>query len=240
MGRPQLAGRHSRQETQPVGGLPFPTDHRDRGSLGLGRLESEIPPGIPVAGVDEAGRGCLAGPVVAAAVIFPRGVVLPGLADSKLLEPAVRVRLAEAIYSVANAWAVSAVESWEIDSSDILRATLRAMAAAVRQLSPQPGLVLVDGNTAPRLSMPARAVVHGDRHVPLISAASILAKVTRDRIMEEWGARFPQYGFARHKGYGTAAHRDAIARHGASPIHRLSFSGVREHTEEAMRQAALW
>ncbi len=204
----------------------------------LQELEARL--GIPVAGVDEAGRGCLAGPVVAAAVILPPGVVLPGLADSKLLAPAVRVRLAEAICGAATAWAVAAVESWEIDASDILRATLRAMAEAVRQLSPQPRLVLVDGNATPFLSMPARAVVHGDRHVPLISAASILAKVTRDRTMEAWEARFPQYGFARHKGYGTAAHRDAIARHGPSPIHRVSFAGVREHAGEGLRQATLW
>ena len=193
-----------------------------------------------VAGVDEAGRGSLAGPVVAAAVVLPPGVILPGLADSKLLTPAVRARLADAIRGVATAWAVAAVEASEIDATDILRATLRAMAEAVRQLSPQPRLVLVDGNIAPRLLVPVRAVVHGDRRVPLISAASILAKVTRDRIMVDWAARFPAYGFAQHKGYGTAAHRAAIALHGPLPIHRRTFAGVREYAGEAVRQACLW
>jgi len=99
---------------------------------------------------------------------------------------------------------------------------------------------LVDGAILPALSVPARAVVHGDRRVPGISAASILAKVTRDRIMEEWAVQFPDYGFAKHKGYGTAAHRAAIARYGPSPIHRRTFAGVREHAEEAVHQARLW
>jgi ribonuclease HII len=192
-----------------------------------------------IAGVDEAGRGSLAGPVVAAAVILPPGVVLPGLADSKLLAASTRLRLAEAIQAVATSWAVAAVEAADIDSTDILRATLRAMAEAVGKLSPLPRLVLVDGSAAPRLPMPARAVVKGDRHVPVISAASILAKVTRDRIMEDWGVRFPVYGFSQHKGYGTAAHRAAIARHGPSPVHRRTFAGVREYVGDAVPQLRL-
>jgi ribonuclease HII len=200
----------------------------------------EVPTGSLVAGVDEAGRGSLAGPVVAAAVILPRDVALPGLADSKLLSPKVRSRLAEAIHAAATSWAVAAVEAKDIDATDILRATLRAMTAAVRQLAPQPDLVLVDGNTAPHLAMPARAVIQGDRRVPVISAASILAKVTRDRIMESWAVRFPAYGFAQHKGYGTVAHRAAIAQYGPSPIHRRTFAGVREYTEDAGVQARLW
>jgi ribonuclease HII len=190
--------------------------------------------------VDEAGRGSLAGPVVAAAVILPAGAVLPGLADSKLLTATARSRIAEAIRAVAVTWAVAAVEAAEIDVTDILRATLRAMTEAVGGLSPPPRLVLVDGAIAPRLPMPARAVVRGDRHVPVISAASILAKVARDRTMEDWALRFPVYGFAQHKGYGTVAHRAAIARHGPSPIHRHTFGGVREHAEDAGRQARLW
>jgi ribonuclease HII len=190
--------------------------------------------------VDEAGRGSLAGPVVAAAVILPPGVALPGLADSKLLTPGLRSRLADAIHAVATAWAVAAVEAADIDAADILRATLTAMAEAVRRLSPQPELVLVDGAAAPRLPVPVRTVVQGDRRVPVISAASILAKVTRDRIMGEWAARFPDYGFAQHKGYGTAAHRAAIARLGPSPIHRRTFAGVREYAGEAVLQARLW
>lgn len=209
------------------------------GASGLIRLEPDLPAGVLVAGVDEAGRGSLAGPVVAAAVILPPAVVLPRLTDSKLLTPMVRSRLAEAIYGVATAWSVAAVEAADIDATDILRATLRAMAQAVGALAPQPGLVLVDGNVTPSLPMPARAVIQGDRRVAAISAASILAKVTRDRLMEHWAARFPAYGFAQHKGYGTAGHRAAIARHGPSPIHRRTFAGVREYAGGGGAQARL-
>lgn len=199
-----------------------------------------FPSGDRVAGVDEAGRGSLAGPVVAAAVILPADVVLPGLTDSKLLSPATRTRLAEAIRAVAVAYAVAAVEASEIDATDILRATLRAMASAVRGLSVGPELVLVDGNVLPPLAVPARAVVRGDRLVPAISAASILAKVTRDAIMDEWGLRFPVYGFSRHKGYGTALHLASIVQHGPCPIHRKTFAGVREHLGGAGGQGSLW
>jgi ribonuclease HII len=190
--------------------------------------------------VDEAGRGCLAGPVVAAAVVLPPGVVLPGLTDSKLLTPRIRGRLAGEIRAVATAWAVAAVEASEIDATDILRATHRAMTLSVRQLAPAPELVLVDGNSTPPLPMPARAVIGGDRRIASISAASILAKVARDRLMEDWGFQFPQYGFARHKGYGTPAHRAAIARYGPSPIHRRTFRGVREYAGGAAIQGRLW
>ncbi len=209
------------------------------GAAGLVRLEPDVPAGVLVAGVDEAGRGSLAGPVVAAAVILPPAVVVPGLTDSKLLTPTLRSRLAEAICAVATAWSVAAVEAADIDATDILRATLRAMAEAVGGLTPQPGLVLVDGNVTPRLPMPARPVIRGDRRVAAISAASILAKVTRDRLMEHWAARFPAYGFAQHKGYGTAGHRAAIARHGPSPIHRRTFAGVREYAGGGSAQARL-
>ncbi len=205
----------------------------------MGRSRPILSPS-QVAGVDEAGRGSLAGPVVAAAVILPPGVVLPGLADSKLLTASARSRMAKAIQDVAMTWAVAAVEAAEIDATNILRATLRAMAEAVGKLSPLPRLVLVDGAIAPRLPMPARAVVKGDRHVPVISAASILAKVARDRMMEDWAVRFPVYGFAQHKGYGTDAHRAAIALHGPSPVHRRTFAGVREHLGEQVSQPRLW
>lgn len=200
----------------------------------------EIPSGVRVAGVDEAGRGSLAGPVVAAAVVLPPEADLPGLADSKQLTPATRLRLAELIRGVATAWAVAAIEAPEIDATDILQATLRAMAEAVRQLTPPPLLVLVDGNIAPDLPMTARTVVRGDQRVPAISAASILAKVTRDRIMQEWAVRLPGYGFAQHKGYGTDAHKAAIARIGPSLIHRRTFGGVREHANAVIRQDELW
>jgi len=133
-----------------------------------------------------------------------------------------------------------AVEAEDIDATDILRATLRAMTEAVRQLAPPPDLVLVDGNVRPHLPMPARAVIQGDLRVPAISAASILAKVTRDRLMEGWALRFPAYGFAQHKGYGTVAHRDAILRYGLSPIHRRTFAGIKEYVEDTGTQAWLW
>ena len=206
----------------------------------VGGQGEAFPSGDRVAGVDEAGRGSLAGPVVAAAVILPADAVLPGLTDSKLLSPAARTWLAEAIRAVAVAYAVAAVEASEIDATDILRATLRAMASAVRGLSVGPELVLVDGNVLPPLAVPARAVVRGDRLVPAISAASILAKVTRDATMDEWGLRFPVYGFSRHKGYGTAAHLASIVQHGPCPIHRKTFAGVREHLGGAGGQGSLW
>lgn len=220
--------------------MPPRQRRRVGGEGGAGLLQYELSADSPVAGVDEAGRGSLAGPVVAAAVILPEGLALPGLTDSKLLTPNARARLADAIHAVATSWAVAAVEAPDIDATDILRATLRAMAEAVRQLTIRPDLVLVDGNIAPSLPMPARAIIRGDRRVPVISAASIMAKVTRDRIMEGWAARFPAYGFAQHKGYGTMAHRAAIAEHGPSPIHRLTFAGVREYAGEVSLQARLW
>ncbi len=219
---------------QPPPGCP------ELGEFGSGSWGIEGATGLRVAGVDEVGRGSLAGPVVAAAVILSPGAAVPGLTDSKLLSPTARARLAETILGAAAAWALGSVEAGEIDAGNILRATLRAMAEAVGQLSPQPQLVLVDGAILPALSIPARAVVQGDRRVPAISAASILAKVTRDRIMEGWAVQFPDYGFAQHKGYGTAAHRAAIARYGPSPIHRRTFAGVREYAGEAVQQARLW
>lgn len=202
--------------------------------------EGAVPVGSRLAGVDEAGRGSLAGPVVAAAVILPMEATLPGLTDSKLLSPSVRVRLAEMIRSQAVACAVAAVEASQIDATNILRATLEAMARAVRDLVVQPDLVLVDGNMVPPLAVPARWVIRGDQLVPAISAASILAKVTRDAIMDEWAVRFPAYGFAQHKGYGTAAHRSRIAAIGPCSIHRKTFAGVREHLGGAGAQGSLW
>ncbi len=240
MGGTRIAGRTGRRGAGPSGASTSSRRRRDAERPGAALWEVEAPAGVLIAGVDEAGRGSLAGPVMAAAVILPPGAELPGLTDSKLLTPLVRSRLAEAIHGVAISWAVAAVEAVDIDATDILRATLRAMTEAVRQLGPQPDLVLVDGNTAPHLPMPARAIIQGDQRVAAISAASILAKVTRDRIMEGWAVRFPVYGFAQHKGYGTAAHRAAIARHGPSPIHRRTFAGVREYAGETGPQARLW
>ena len=172
-------------------------------------------PGL-VAGVDEAGRGPLAGPVVAAAVILDDLNPVRGLADSKKLSP----RRREALYDEIMAKVA------EIDTLNILQATLLAMQRAVQGLRLKPAKVLVDGNRLPRLDVLAEAIVKGDDKVPAISAASILAKVHRDRWCARYDEQFPQYGFAAHKGYGTAAHLAALREHGACPEHRRSFSPV--------------
>ena len=182
-------------------------------------------PGL-VAGVDEAGRGPLAGPVVAAAVILDDLKPIPGLADSKTLSARQRERLSEAIHARALCFSVAHASVEEIDQLNILQATLLAMRRAVMGLRLKPNKVLVDGNRLPTLEIMAEAVVQGDRKVPAISAASILAKVARDRWCLEIDAEYPLYGFAAHKGYGTAQHLAALQRHGATPWHRRSFSPV--------------
>ncbi len=179
------------------------------------------------AGVDEAGRGPLAGPVVAAAVILDPARPIHGLADSKVLAPARREALALQIRAQALAWALGEAGVEEIDRLNILQATLLAMRRAVEALPVYPALVLVDGNQPPALHCQVRTVVGGDATVPAISAASILAKVARDRTMTELDAVYPGYGFARHKGYPTAEHIQALWRLGATPEHRLSFAPVR-------------
>ena len=179
-----------------------------------------------VAGVDEAGRGPLAGPVVAAAVILDPARPIAGLRDSKALSPQRRAVLAQAIRERSVAWAVGIAEADEIDAVNILQATLRAMRRAVAALGVVPTEALVDGNVLPRLDCPARAIVKGDRDVVAISAASIIAKTTRDAMLDALDARYPGYGFARHKGYPTPAHLDALARLGPCPAHRRSFGPV--------------
>ncbi len=183
---------------------------------------------VLVAGVDEAGRGPLAGPVVAAAVIFRDGVVIEGVRDSKQLSAARRETLAALIRERAAAFALGTAEVAEIDALNILRASLLAMSRAVTALQIAPQRVLVDGNHLPELSCEARAVVGGDRRIAVVSAASILAKVARDAIMAELDRHYPQYGFARHKGYPTQAHREALKQHGPCPVHRRSFAPVRD------------
>ena len=179
-----------------------------------------------VAGVDEVGRGPLAGDVVAAAVIL--GDSPPaGLTDSKALSPRQRERLAEAIRSEAVAWSLGRATVAEIDELNILQASLLAMRRAVEALSVQPSLVLVDGNHLPRWSYEARAVIKGDLSEPAISAASIVAKVTRDSEMVILDDLYPGYGFAAHKGYPTKAHLAALASLGVSPVHRQSFGPVK-------------
>jgi ribonuclease HII len=180
-----------------------------------------------VAGVDEAGRGPLAGPVFAAAVILDPSRRIGGLADSKALDPQRREELAVLIRERALAWAVGRAEVEEIDTINILQATMLAMQRAVAALSMLPQMVLVDGNRAPTVACEVRTVIKGDASVPAISAASILAKVSRDAEMCELETRYPGYGFAKHKGYGTEAHLEALDRLGACPIHRRSFAPVR-------------
>ena len=175
-------------------------------------------------GVDEAGRGPLAGPVVAAAVILPQDCVLPGIADSKVLSEREREIRAREIRSAATSWAVARVEAEHIDRINILQATLLAMRCAVEQLSPQPAHVLIDGNRGMEMGIPFDTVVKGDARCFSIAAASILAKQERDAIMRGLHEQWPEYGFAAHKGYGTAAHVEAIRRHGYCPAHRRSFT----------------
>jgi len=181
---------------------------------------------IHVAGVDEAGRGPLAGPVLAAAVILPPGGFIPGVDDSKRLSPAVRERLAEEIRRRAVACAIGAASAREVDRLNILRATHLAMWRAVCRLPIRPDHVIVDGLPVPLLGEAQTAVVEGDRRVHSVACASILAKVTRDRLMRRLAARYPAYGWDRNAGYGTAEHRDALARLGPTPHHRRSFAPV--------------
>ena len=181
-----------------------------------------------MAGVHEAGLGPVAGPVVAAAVILDPRAPIRGLADSKALSPTRRERLFDEIRAKALALAIAEASVEEIDRLNILQATLLAMRRAVDGLRLVPRLVLVDGNRLPLLPMPARAIVKGDATVPSISAASILAKVHRDRLCAELHVSWPQYGFDGHKGYPTAAHLQALRLHGACPAHRRSFGPVRE------------
>ncbi|MEI8029783.1 MAG: ribonuclease HII [Comamonadaceae bacterium] len=182
-------------------------------------------PGL-IAGVDEAGRGPLAGPVVAAAVILDDLQPIKGLADSKVLTARRREKLFDEIRAKALCCSIAQASVEEIEQLNILQATLLAMRRAVEGLRLKPGLVLVDGNRLPVLAMRAQAIVKGDALVPAISAASILAKVQRDRWCAELDLQYPQYGFAKHKGYGTAAHLAALREHGACPQHRKTFAPV--------------
>ncbi len=184
-----------------------------------------------VAGVDEAGRGPLAGPVVAAAVILHPARFPDGLADSKKLSAARRERLYAAICAEAVAWSVAEVSVAEIDRINILQASLLAMEKAVAGLAVTPVRALVDGNQAPRLACPVQTVVGGDELEPAISAASILAKVHRDRLMCELDAQYPGYGLAGHKGYPTKAHIRALEELGVTPVHRTSYAPVRRVLE---------
>lgn len=186
----------------------------------------------PICGCDEAGAGPLAGPVCAAAVILPPETVIDGLDDSKKLSEKKREALFPIIQEKAVAWAVAWVEPGEIDQINILNARLKAMDLAIKALDPAPGYALIDGNRNKGISLENETVVKGDSKSANIAAASILAKVSRDRLMLEMDRLYPQYGFARHKGYGTKAHYAALREFGPCPIHRLTFLKKGLHGEE--------
>ena len=181
-----------------------------------------------IAGVDEAGRGPLAGPVVVAAVVLDPDRPIDGLDDSKKLNEQRREGLFDLIMERSLAWAVVEIEPAEIDRINILQATLLGMKQAVEQLVPPPSLALIDGNQAPDLTCTVRTIVRGDSLEPAISAASILAKVARDRLMKKLHIDYPDYGFDRHKGYPTTDHLARLARYGPCPIHRRSFAPVKK------------
>ena len=195
---------------------------------------------VTVAGIDEAGRGPLAGAVVAAAVVLAPGQTLAGVRDSKQLSAGQREALVEIIHSSALDWSIGLATHAEIDALNILHASMLAMSRAFAGLRLQPGLVQVDGNRAPVLDGfggSVQTVIGGDRSCPAISAASILAKVHRDQLMMELHAEYPGYGFDRHKGYPTAAHREALLALGPCPAHRLSFAPVRAALRASARQS---
>ncbi len=198
-----------------------------------------------VAGVDEAGRGCLFGPVFAAAVILSPDCPVRGLNDSKLLTPARREELAVAIRERALAWAVAAADPYEIDRINIYQASRLAMKRAVLQLRPQANFLLVDAVPID-VPIPQKAIIHGDAQSHCIAAASILAKTGRDRCIARWHDVFPQFGLKQHKGYATAAHRDALARFGPTTLHRFSYEPVRsaalarQLTSSGSLESGLW
>ncbi|WP_035373149.1 ribonuclease HII [Pseudoduganella violaceinigra] len=187
-----------------------------------------------ICGVDEAGRGPLAGPVYAAAVILDRNRPIPGLRDSKKLNEARRDELAPLIREHAIAWAVAKASEAEIDKLNILQASLLAMKRAVYALSTVPTLALIDGNKCPVMRVQSIAIVEGDDKIESISAASILAKTARDAALVQLHKKYPQYGFDQHKGYGTALHLERLREHGASPVHRRSFAPVRAVLEREL------
>lgn len=181
-----------------------------------------------IAGVDEAGRGPLAGPVVSAAVILPDGFYASGLNDSKKLTPKKRDTFYQKIQAGATAIGIGVVDASEIDRINILQASLLSMAIAVNNLQPQPDFLLIDGKFTTKVKYPQKAIIKGDALSMSIAAASVMAKVTRDRIMTKYHALYPAYGFDKHKGYPTQEHREALKIHGCCPIHRKTFKGVKE------------
>jgi len=182
-----------------------------------------------IAGIDEAGRGPLAGPVVSAAVIIPMSLQIPGVSDSKKISPKQREYLYEKIYDLAVSVGIGIVDPFEIDRINILQAALLSMAMAVENLSPQPDCLLIDGTFLISSALPQEAIPKGDALSVSIAAASIVAKVTRDRLMKRYHQDYPQFEFSKYKGYPTKAHKKAIRKFGCCPIHRKSFKGVKEY-----------
>ena len=182
-----------------------------------------------IAGIDEAGRGPLAGPVVSAAVIIPMSLQIPGVSDSKKLSPRQREYLYEKIYDFAVSVGIGIVDPFEIDRINILQAALLSMAMAVENLVPQPDCLLIDGTFLISSPLPQEAIPKGDALSVSIAAASIVAKVTRDRLMKRYHQDYPQFEFSKHKGYPTKAHKKAIQKFGCCPIHRRTFKGVKEY-----------
>ena len=182
-----------------------------------------------IAGIDEAGRGPLAGPVVSAAVILPVDFSVPGVTDSKKLSPKKRRQLYDVIYAHAVSIGIGIVDPVEIDRINILQASLLAMAMAVKNLDPRPDYLLIDGIFSISTDLPQQPIAKGDALSISIAAASIIAKVTRDRLMQKYHHYYPQFEFPKHKGYPTRAHREAIRKFGCCPIHRKSFKGVKEY-----------
>ena len=207
--------------------LPGTPAGDDGGDAGWGHEEEAWASGaLRVAGLDEVGRGALAGPVVVAATVFPVGARLGGLRDSKLLSAARRAELAVTIRQRASAVTVERIDAAEVDRLNVLEATLLAMSRAIARLSPPPDYLLVDALRLPGVTIPQRRLIHGDRICASIAAASIVAKVERDRLMVEFEGTYPYYGFGDHKGYGTRAHLAALETRGPCPIHRRSFRRV--------------
>jgi len=189
-----------------------------------------------IAGIDEAGRGPLAGPVVSAAVILPPSFFDADVTDSKKLSPTKRDQLYDSLYARSLTIGIGIVDSAEIDRINILQASLLSMAIAVRNLKPQPDMLLIDGIHRIDSNLPQKSIPKGDSLSISIAAASIVAKVTRDRLMEAYDLFYPQFGFAKHKGYPTMGHRNAIRRFGCCPIHRRSFRGVKEYFPQSPQQ----
>ncbi len=189
-----------------------------------------------LAGVDEVGRGCLAGPVVVSAVVLPFGLDIPGVDDSKRLSATARERAFVRILQGCTQWSAAVVSAAEVDQYNVLMASLLGMERAIRRLDPAPDLILIDGNRLPPNVPPsAISLVKGDGRSLCVAAASIVAKVLRDRIMRSWHRRYPAYGFDRHVGYPTAQHRQALLAQGPCPLHRRSFAPVRATLQEKLR-----